>query len=45
MNGLAPSPARARRSHRVLLVDDSTEFTDILKTRLLDKRDPSWIVL
>lgn len=31
-------------NHRVLLVDDSTDFTDIFKVRLLDKRNPSWIV-
>ena len=44
MTGAAPPPSSTRRSHRVLLVDDSPEFTDIVKTRLLDKRDPSWIV-
>jgi CheY-like chemotaxis protein len=27
-----------------LLVDDSAEFTDLLKQHLLKKRDPSWIV-
>ena len=40
----ASPPAQGRRSHRVLLVDDSPDFTDIVKTRLLDKRDPTWIV-
>jgi CheY-like chemotaxis protein len=44
MTGAASPAANARRSHRVLLVDDNTEFTDIIKIRLLDKRDPSWIV-
>jgi CheY-like chemotaxis protein len=37
-------PTRARPSHRVLLVDDSTDFTDLFKEHLLKKRDPSWIV-
>jgi CheY-like chemotaxis protein len=44
MSEAATLPAQARRSHRVLLVDDNEDFTDILKVRLLDKRDPSWIV-
>jgi CheY-like chemotaxis protein len=35
---------RSRPSHRVLLVDDSAEFTDLLKQHLIKKRDPSWIV-
>jgi CheY-like chemotaxis protein len=39
----SPSP-RPRSSHRVLLVDDSAEFTDLLKQHLVSKRDPSWIV-
>ena len=37
-------PAGVRPSHRVLLVDDSAEFTDLLKQHLVKKRDPSWIV-
>lgn len=37
-------PTRSKTSHRVLLVDDSTEFTEILKEHLLEKRDPSWTV-
>jgi CheY-like chemotaxis protein len=45
----APLPALAlpsedRRSHRVLLVDDSPLFLDILKSRLEEKRDPAWVV-
>lgn len=45
MNGTAPPPpAEARRSHRVLLVDDSPLFLDILKSHLIEKRNPSWIV-
>jgi CheY-like chemotaxis protein len=40
----SPPPVPAQRSHRVLLVDDSADFTDMLKVRLLDKRHPSWIV-
>lgn len=42
MNTVASGPAQ--RSHRVLLVDDSADFTDLLKARLLEKRNPSWIV-
>ena len=30
--------------HRVLLVDDSPQFTDLLKQHLVKKREPSWIV-
>jgi CheY-like chemotaxis protein len=41
---VAPLSAEARRSHRVLLVDDSPLFLDILKSRLVEKNDPSWIV-
>jgi CheY-like chemotaxis protein len=37
-------PTRSRPSHRVLLVDDSAEFIDLLKDHLVQKRDPSWIV-
>ena len=37
-------PIRSRPSHRVLLVDDSAEFTELLKQHLVKKRDPSWIV-
>jgi CheY-like chemotaxis protein len=45
MNGLATPPsAQARRSHRILLVDDSPDFTELLKSRLLLKSNPSWIV-
>jgi CheY-like chemotaxis protein len=44
MNATTPLPAQGRRSHRILLVDDSADFTDVLKLHLLDKRDPSWIV-
>lgn len=45
MNAIAPPPpAEARRSHRVLLVDDSPLFLEILKSHLLEKRNPSWIV-
>jgi CheY-like chemotaxis protein len=32
------------RSRRILLVDDNTQFTDVLKAHLVSKRDPSWIV-
>src|SRR5579871_262715 len=45
MNGIAtPLPTEARRDHRVLLVDDNPIFLDILKSHLLEKRDPAWIV-
>lgn len=45
MNAVAPAPsAQAQRSHRVLLVDDSPLFLDILKSRLEEKHDPDWIV-
>ncbi|HLX71044.1 MAG TPA: response regulator, partial [Verrucomicrobiae bacterium] len=45
MNETASLPsADARRSHRVLLVDDSPLFLDILKSQLIEKRNPSWIV-
>jgi CheY-like chemotaxis protein len=45
MNGTAtPPPAEARRSRRVLVVDDNPIFLDILKSHLLEKRDPTWIV-
>jgi CheY-like chemotaxis protein len=37
-------PTRTRASHRVLLVDDSPEFTQMLKDHLVTKREPSWIV-
>jgi CheY-like chemotaxis protein len=37
-------PTRVRRSHRVLLVDDSADFLEMLKQHLVAKRDPSWIV-
>jgi CheY-like chemotaxis protein len=37
-------PAGSLPNHRVLLVDDSAEFTDLLKQHLVKKRDPSWIV-
>jgi len=37
-------PTRSRRSLRVLLVDDTPEFTEVLKQHLVKKRDPSWIV-
>lgn len=45
MNDVAlPPTGAAGYNHRVLLVDDSTDFTEIFKVRLLDKRNPSWIV-
>jgi CheY-like chemotaxis protein len=44
MTEIVSRSAPARRSHRVLLVDDSVEFTDIVKSSLLDKRQPTWIV-
>jgi CheY-like chemotaxis protein len=44
MTANAPTPTRPPRSHRILLVDDSVEFTDIFKAHLVGKRDPSWIV-
>jgi CheY-like chemotaxis protein len=45
MNATAPAPTmQGQRSHRVLLVDDSPLFLDILKSRLVEKRNPSWIV-
>jgi CheY-like chemotaxis protein len=37
-------PTHAKPSHRVLLVDDTVEFTDLFKQHLVKKRDPSWIV-
>jgi CheY-like chemotaxis protein len=36
--------ARPHPSHRVLLVDDDTQFTALLKQHLVNKREPSWIV-
>lgn len=44
MSATLPPPARSRRSHRILLVDDNAEFNDVIKLHLVDKRDPSWIV-
>jgi CheY-like chemotaxis protein len=44
MTGVAPCPATTRRSRRVLLVDDSAEFTELLKSGLLARHDPSWMV-
>jgi CheY-like chemotaxis protein len=38
-----PAP-RPRPSYRVLLVDDSAEFTHLFKEHLVIKREPSWIV-
>jgi CheY-like chemotaxis protein len=38
------APIRSSPSHRVLLVDDSVDFTDMLKDHLVKKREPSWIV-
>src|ERR1700677_1596612 len=36
--------ARPIPSRRVLLVDDSLDFIQVLKDHLVKKRDPSWIV-
>src|ERR1700679_2066374 len=44
MSATDSPPTRSRPSHRVLLVDDSAEFTELLKQHLVKKRDPSWIV-
>ncbi len=38
------APTRPSHSHRVLLVDDSVDFTEMLKDHLVKKREPSWIV-
>ena len=40
----APAVTPAARSHRVLLVDDDTQFNSLLKEHLVLKRDPTWIV-
>lgn len=37
-------PTRSRVTHHVLLVDDSPDFTEMLKAHLVKKREPSWIV-
>ena len=44
MSEIASSSGQAAPSHRVLLVDDSADFMDLFKVRLLEKRNPSWIV-
>src|ERR1700761_3984217 len=38
------APTRAAQSRRILLVDDSPDFTAAVKDFLLAQRDPSWIV-
>ncbi|HEY3915089.1 MAG TPA: response regulator [Verrucomicrobiae bacterium] len=44
MSQVESPPTRSRISHNVLLVDDSPDFTAMLKEHLVRKREPSWVV-